>query len=470
MNIHIKSIVSALAFSLLFYNKSFGLNLFLISILVVVLRAALSRGRNVSWAYSAAYMGTAIFVFLNPSALTIFVHLMAFVVFVGKSISEKSSIYLSWFLGIVNMLVASIANFVQKQEREQGLAKKEPKASSPKLRNRLKGIFAAIALLFIFGMLYRNANPVFGNLIDEIHFDFISVPWLLFTLLGYIIFLHLLRPFNAAELVAFDVAQANELEQPTELVLISEKKNLEGEHTLGSIIFLALNLLLLFFLITDVVYLLEKTTISNAAYSQSVHQGVYALLFSIVCAIALILYFFRGNLNFFQGNKRIKSLTYLWIGLNVLLVAFTCYKNYTYVAALGLTYKRIGVFIYLLLTLTGLITAYVKVAQVKNFIYLVRTNIATAFVFLIVSAAIPWDKMITGYNLKQLAQPDISYLIRLGEGNSEQLYEYAKANKIRLTDHEKRNISDRYTAFLDDQAKKTWQEYSLYQFTTNETE
>ena len=470
MNIHIKSIVSALAFSLLFYNKSFGLNLFLISILVVVLVSALSRARAVSWGYSSAYIGTSIFVFLNPSAFTIFVHLMAFMVFVGKSISQKSSIYLSWFLGIVNMLVASIANFVQKQEREQGVAKKERKASSPKLRNRFKGAFAAIALLFIFGMLYRNANPIFGSLIAQIHLDFISIPWLFFTLLGYVIFLHLLRPFDAEELVAFDLAQENELEKPTELVLIGEKKTLEGEHTLGSMVFLALNLLLLFFLITDVVYLLEKTTISNAEYSQSVHQGVYALLFSIVCAIALILYFFRGNLNFFQGNKRIKSLTYLWIGLNVLLVAFTCYKNYTYVEALGLTYKRIGVFVYLLLTLTGLVTAYIKVAQVKNFIYLVRTNIATAFVFLIVSAAIPWDKMITWYNLKHIAQPDISYLIRLGKGNSEQLYHYAEANKIRLTDLEKRNISDTYTAFLEEQAKKTWQEYSLYQFTKNESE
>ncbi|MFK7812522.1 MAG: DUF4153 domain-containing protein [Maribacter sp.] len=469
MNIHIKSILSALAFSLLFYSKSFGLNLFLISILAVVLVSTVTKERSVSWGYSLAYITTAIFVFLNPSSFTIFVHFMTFLVFVGKSISNKSSIYLTWLIGGINMIIGSVANYIQKQEGEQGLEKKEQKDISPKLFNHIKGALAAIGLLLIFGMLYRNANPVFGNLIERINLDFVSFPWLFFTLLGYIIFLHLLRPFNARELVEFDLEQENELQKPTELVLIAEKKKLEGEHTLGSIVFIALNLLLLFFLTTDVIYLFQKTEITNSEYSQSVHQGVYALMFSIVCAIALILYFFRGNLNFFQNNKRIKSLTYVWIGLNVILVAFTCYKNYLYVETLGLTYKRIGVFVYLLLTLTGLLTAYIKVAQVKNFIYLVRTNIATVFAFLIVSAAIPWDKTITWFNLKTIENPDINYLVDLGENNSEQLYEYAKANKAKIDSTTKASISDKYTEFLEEQSEKTWQEYTLYQIVNNET-
>jgi hypothetical protein len=467
MNIHIKSILSALAFSLLFYSKSFGLNLFLISMLVVVLVSTASKNRSVHWAYSMAYIGTAIFVFLNPSGFTVFVHFMTFMVFVGKSISQKSSIYLTWFLGCINMIIGSVANYIKKQDDEQRLEKKEKKDISPKLLNRLKGGLAAIALLFIFGMLYRNANPVFGNLIEQIDLSFIDIPWLFFTLLGYIIFLHLLRPFDAQELVEFDLAQKNDLEKPTEIVLISEKKKLESEHTLGSMVFIALNLLLLFFLVTDVIYLFQQTEITNAGMSQSVHQGVYALMFSIVCAIALILYFFRGNLNFFQGNKRLKSLTYLWIGLNVILVAFTCYKNYTYVDTLGLTYKRIGVFVYLLLTLTGLITAYIKVAEVKNFIYLVRTNLATVFAFLIVSAAIPWDKSITWFNLNTIENPDIDYLYRLGNNNSEQLYQYTISNKVepKLKDR----IDEKHTEFIKEQTAKTWQEYTFYHIAKNKS-
>jgi len=467
MNIHIKSVLSALAFSLLFYSKSFGLNLFLISIVVVVLLSTIRKERSISWGCALTYIATAIFVFLNPSGFSIFVHFMAFMVFVGKSISQKTSVYISWFIGCINMLIASLANHIQNQEKES--EKKEQKDISPKLFNRLKGALVAIPILIIFGMLYRNANPVFENLIEQIDFDFISVPWLFFTLLGFVIFLNLLRPYAAKELVDFDLAQENELEKPTELVLIGEKKKLEGEHTLGSIVFLALNLLLLFFLSTDVVYLYQKTDLTNSEFSQSVHQGVYALMFSIVCAIVLILYFFRGNLNFFDRNKRIKLLAYLWIGLNVILVAFTCFKNYTYVEALGLTYKRIGVFVYLLLTLTGLVTAYIKVAQVKNFIYLLRTNIATVFTFLMISGAVPWDKTITHFNLKTLENPDLNYLIDLGESNSEQLFNYTQANKDKMEIDTIESISDKYTGFLDQQSKKTWQEYTSYQLTKTKT-
>lgn len=464
MNIHIKSIVSAFAFSLLFYSKSFGLNLFLISILIVTLIATMAKERNTSWVYSCTYIATAIFVFLNPTNFTIFVHFMAFLVFVGKSISKKTSLYIAWAIGVINLIIASAANYTAYQQKEE-----EKKNISTKTMNRIKGGLAALVLLLIFGFLYKNANPVFGNLFEQINLNFISVPWLFFTLLGYFVFLHILKPFDATELVDFDLAQPNELEKPKEITLIENKKKLESEQTLGSMVFLALNLLLVLFLITDVIYLFQENDISNSAYSESVHQGVYALMFSIVCAIALILYFFRGNLNFFEGNKRIKTLTYVWIALNVTLVAITCYKNYAYVEALGLTYKRIGVFVYLLLTLTGLVTAYIKVSEIKNFTYLVRTNIATLFAFLVISAIIPWNKTITWYNLTKIENPDMGYLIELGDNISPQLFEYAQANSQKLSTNEIIVIKDNYAGFSKVQTEKTWQEYSLYQLLNKAT-
>lgn len=464
MTIHIKSFVSALAFSLLFYSKSLGLNLILIAVLASVLVSTLGQERPVSWGFTLTYIATSIFVFLNPTGFTIFVHLMAFLVFVGKSISPKSSVYLSWLLGSVNMLIGSAAHAIQSSHEAGG---KVPIKLSATLGNRLKGALVALLLLLLFGLLYKNANPVFGNLVAQINFDFISLPWVFFTLLGYLLFFHLLRPFYAQELIAYDLAQTNELEKPTELTLIGQKKRLEAEHTLGSMVFLALNLLLLFFLVTDVIYLLDSTTITNAGYSNAVHQGVYALMFSIVCAIALILYFFRGNLNFFQGNQRIKTLTLAWIALNIILVACTAYKNFTYVEALGLTYKRIGVFVYLALTLTGLVTAYTKVTQLKNFTYLLRTNVATLFAFLVVSAAVPWDRTITQYNLAALEQPDMAYLISLGAANSTQLHQYAQINPLEAQTEAR--ITEKHNAFVTAQAQKTWQEYTWYQFKNHES-
>ncbi|WP_036152371.1 DUF4153 domain-containing protein [Maribacter forsetii] len=459
MNVHIKSLLSALAFSLLFYSKSFGLNLFLISILVVVLVSTLKGTRKVSWVYALTYILTSVFVLINPTGFTIFVHFMALMVYVGKSISNQTSLYLSWLLGFMNILIASISNFIQRQNSVN--EKDIKKETSPKLFNRLKGSFFAGALLILFAALYKNANPVFENLVNQINFDFISIPWVFFTFLGYIIFLNILRPLDAQEIIAVDASQKNELKTPSEIEIIGQKKQLESEHTLGSFIFFALNLLLVFFLVTDGIYLFQKTEISNAEYSASVHQGVYALMFSIVLAIILILYFFRGNLNFYKENTQIKTLTYAWISLNIILIVFTTYKNFTYVEALGLTYKRIGVFVYLLLTLTGLITGYIKVAEVKSFIYLVRTNIATVFAFLVLSAAVPWDRTITYFNLSSLENPDIHYLLDLGDTNSIQLYKYAKEKSA---DYDlKISIKDKYEDYITQQSEKTWQEYTLVQ-------
>lgn len=459
MNIYLKSLLSSLAFSFLLYSKSLGINLIIISILVIIVTSTLRIERAIPWRFSLVYLATAVFVFMNPTGFTTCVHLMAFLVFVGKYISNTTSLHISWLIGFINMLVASVANYAANWQLEKKDTKKE---MSPKIINRVKGAIVAFILILIFGLLYRNANPVFNNLVEQINLDFISPAWLFFTLMGYVLFYHLLSPFNALDLVNFDANLSNQLIRPAEIVLIGKKKNLESEHTLGSIVFAALNLLLVFFLITDFIYLFQEKEISNSVYSESVHQGVYALLFSIICAIGLILYFFRGNLNFYLGNKQLKKLTYMWIMLNTILVAVTCYKNYAYVEALGLTYKRIGVFVYLILTLTGLVTAYIKVSKIKSFAYLIRTNLATVFTFLIVSASIPWNNSITWYNLNQIESVDLKYLIEIGDNNSKQLHQYAieYSNNVKLED--KISIDSKYLKFKKRQAKKTWQEYALY--------
>lgn len=464
MNIHIKSVLGALAFSLLFYSKTFGLNIVLISVIVLVLLTSLRKERPIPWGYALTYFFTAFMVFIDPTGFKIFIHFMAFLVLVGKWISQTSPIYLSWLMGMVNMLIASVARLIQNNPSQE----KQKKISSKTILYS-KGALVAGALLIFFAVLYRKANPIFDELITQIDLSFISIPWVFFTLLGYVLFLNLLRPYHPTDLIALDEQQPDALQPPTIPFTIPQMEKLRNQQTMGTIVLSALALLLIFFLVTDSIYLFQGEQISNAEYSQSVHQGVYALMLSIVCAIAIILYFFRGDLNFYKGNKRIKQLTYLWIGLNLVLVLFTGYKNYEYIEALGLTYKRIGVFVYLSLTLTGLITAYLKVVRIHSFMYLVRTNTAVVFAFLFLSAAIPWDRAITYYNLKTIEQPDIAYLIAIGNTNSDQLYRYAKRHKNRIPQNLKTGIGEKYSDFLEECDEKTWQEYTLYQLKNHKT-
>ncbi len=464
MKIHITSIFSALAFSMLFYSKSVGLNILLISIIATVLLFSQRKERPFPWPYAVAYLFTAFMVFAEPSGFHLFIYILTLLVFAGKSIAMGSSVYVSGFIGLVNQLVASMVNLSERQK----LPREERKSLSPKTFTYLKGAGIAAVLLFFFGILYRNANPVFEALVTDIDLSFISIPWLCCTLAGYLLFFHFLKPYRPTALIEVDEAQNNELKAPSEAFSTDILNNLSNEHTLGSIVFAALNLLLLFFLVTDIIYLLDPDILSNADYSSSVHKGVYALMFSIVCAIAVILYFFRGDLNFFEENKSLKQLSYLWIALNTVLVTSTLYKNLSYVTALGLTYKRIGVFFYLLFVLFGLITTYIKVSKKRSFIYLLRTNTSLVFVFLVFCSAIPWDRAITYYNLNYIERPDISYLMDLRWSNTELLYDYSQEQPDKFPEDLAEFVENRLKSYREEQAAKSWQEITLYQLYTKE--
>ena len=465
MNIYIKSLLGAIAFSLLFYSKSFGLNIFLISVIVTVLLSTAKNKNHFQWSYAIAYLFTAIMVFIDPNAFNILVHFVTLFVLIGKSVAAKSSLYISMFTGLVNLIVASLVNFVDGQ-KDTTIKKKEV---SPEVLNYVKGGLLTIVLITMFTLLYRNANPVFDNLISDIDFSFVSIPWLFCTILGFVLFLNLLKPFHPNELIALDAEQQNDLQKPEVPFSPTTTTILKSEHTIGSIVFAGLNGLLLFFLITDFIYLLHPEVASSEAYSNAVHNGIYALVFSIVCAICIILFFFRGKLNFYSQNKRLKMLTYAWIGLNAILVVFTCYKNWVYVDTYGLTYKRIGVFIYLLCTVIGLATTYFKVAQIKSFVYLLRNNFAVWFTFLVLSAGVPWDKTITSYNLSHMEYPDTLYLTQLGDSNLKQMYWYSQKKDNKLKPEEASVVKRRYYDLLKEVKEKTWQEYTALQFTLNET-
>jgi len=455
MNIHIKSILASLMFSLLLYSKTMGINLVILSLVTIAIVLLEHKGQKETIKFALAYLFSAIVVFLDPTNFKIFVHFIAFLTYIGKTIAPKNSLYLSWFIGLTNMVLASI-HLLNSSLKKEG---HKSTTISSKTKTIFKALSIALVLIILFSLLYQKSNPVFSGLISAINFDFLSFPWLLFTVFGYFIFLHILKPYYPETLITLDTEQSNTLKRSTLSFSLEQCKKLAEEYTLGCIIFIALNSLLFIFLITDFIYLIDANTSTNSEHSKAVHQGVYALLLSIIGAIAIILYFFRGDLNFYTKNQNIKTLSYSWIAMNLILVLFTWYKNYMYVATLGLTYKRIGVFVYLLFILAGLCTTYLKVSKTKSFIYLIRSNVAVIFAVLFISATIPWDKSITYYNLKNIKNVDIQYLIDLGDTNSIQLKKYSEAKKATIY---QLSISTKYSRFIQQEKEKSWQEYSIY--------
>jgi hypothetical protein len=132
-------------------------------------------------------------------------------------------------------------------------------------------------------------------------------------------------------------------------------------------------------------------------------------------AMSLVLWAFRGNLNFYApGLAWLRRLATAWVLQNAVLAISVGLRNYYYIVATGLAYKRIGVCAFLLLTLFGLGTIGLKIWQRRTTYSLVRLNGWAAYVLLLALAAGNWEVWMVRYNLqRQRLHIDLSFLLEL---------------------------------------------------------
>src|ERR1019366_7656081 len=78
----------------------------------------------------------------------------------------------------------------------------------------------------------------------------------------------------------------------------------------------------------------------------------------------------------------------------------------------GLTRKRIGVYVYLLLCLIGLVTTFIKVSGKKSNWFLFRKNAWAFYAIFIVACFFNWDDMIVRYNCKNFKSLQFDYIDR----------------------------------------------------------
>lgn len=454
---HIPLLIGAFLFSTLFHQQSIGLNLSVFSLLTI---AILFIYNNASFkhkstiAYSLVYLITAIAVFIYNNNLSLTSNIVAFFSLIGQVSEKNSSIYVTWLNGIYSTIVGFFdRNFNVDNTSEKVIVK-----SKTDYFHLAKIIGIPFIIILIFISLYKNGNPVFNKLIEDIDFGFINIQWLFIAAVGYYLLSNISKPVKVNPATSIDLNTDNTLNKKGDMEFIKLKK----EQQLGFVLIGLLNILIIFFLVTDIAYLLSANDFRASVFSSQVHSGINALIASIVIAIIIILYFFRGNLNFYKENKNLKTVAYTWISLNIILIINICIKDGQYIYHFGFTYKRIGVLIYLLLSIVGLLTTAIKVNTIKNFWYLLRVNSITAFSILIVSCAINWDSYITTYNLYHAKSMDFNYLINLSNNNTFILKNYADTNV--LSKDKKRAIEKKYSNYTKQLNNMNWQEMRFDNF------
>ncbi|MBW3544229.1 MAG: DUF4173 domain-containing protein [Bacteroidetes bacterium] len=399
----------ALAGAGLLYQSSWGVNAFLVSLLVLCLLAAV---RRLSMLPALLFALAGLLVAVNAATISMVLYWLLLMILISNTQGR-----ISWSAAIpdgISRLIKGgwLVIGSQKQRIVPGFS----------LSKGLLMILPPLGITLIFYALYANASPAFASKVSLAGLDLPTPGWfLLFIALLY-------GSFSLAYVLPVSKLQLWDARQPDVLLRIRKKYCLNPfwlkyEYKTAVTALVSLNVLLLLFHTVDLISLFEGKP-GNITYSEWVHQGVGALILSILMAVALLVYVFRGNLNFFQQNHSLKLGAKAWIIQNALLVFTTALKNSWYIASWGLTYRRIGVWVYLLLVLIGLFTTWMKIQQKQTLWWMIKGNFKAAVLVLLLVAAFPWARIITWYNLHEVPNRDEYYLFHLPIHNTDQLLPY----------------------------------------------
>lgn len=396
-------LVSVLLYSYLFYEQSAGINFFLFNIALVVglLIKNPASLKDKSWlAVAAGSLISSGCIMYYSSSLAIVANVISLSLLSYFSLAPNSSILLALCMEIIVIGSSCVYMFFDWVKRSQNKADKKSKPLYVIII--MTTIIILITILF-FGM-YQSANPVFSEFTKNINLNFISWPWIFFTLGGLLLMYGFYYTWRIEYFNELDENASNNIteERANKNNFLNNLFKIDTEYLTGVILLVILNMMLLLLNILDLNYLwFDGNLPAEVDHKEFVHNGIGMLITSIVLAIIIILYFFRGRLNYFSNAKYIKVLACFWLAQNAFMIFSSFYRTNMYVEEFGISYKKIGVYVYLGLTLIGLITTYIKVTKLKSNWYLVRVNTWCYFIILVISCVFNWDVIITDFNINK---------------------------------------------------------------------
>ena len=342
----------------------------------------------------------------NPWTASILV--LTWFVMIGYGALSGQSFPVAAFNGMFSVLWSGWKQFLS-QVSDTGRKAEKDEGDDGRGAGAYPYLIALLIGLFFFS-LYAWSNPLLSMWVESIDWPSLTPATLFYLFSGLFIAIAAMRPLLLARLTIRD------RRAPKTLLASNFDKEFAGkllELKAGHLTLGLLNLMIIAYIVSDLYVFSRGELPESVSYSGYVHQGVESLILSILVAIALICYLFRGEINFLPESGVLRGLAYCWIGLNAGLALTTAYKNLLYIQEMGLTYKRIGVFIFLTLTLGGLVSTWLKVRRRWTFGRLVKENALLAYAVLVLFALPSWDVWIVRFNLRNPDYRDYGYLIGL---------------------------------------------------------
>ncbi|MDW7691433.1 DUF4173 domain-containing protein [Flammeovirgaceae bacterium SG7u.132] len=435
--------------SYLFYNQGVGVNYFIFTLLSSLFALYNSKTKPLDRRLLAVLppLTSALLLVFYPQGLTYAVWLISYLV-MWSAVPLRLQPLLLPLQGIFSMVESPV--FILKKYKNSEGFKSRGKAK----KDRLFTYGITSLIVFGFTLLYSSGNPVFANLLSHIDLSYIDFGYF-FTAVAIFILLIGLVFIKINE----DVVGWNRKSTTLLFTKVTEKEKREFNIANLSIWIIAGVLCVVNTM--DIVVLFGGKLPENMTYSEYVHQGFNILILSLSLAIGLIVYFFRNQLNFMENIQKLRLASYVWISQNIALAMLTAYKNMIYVEVYGLTYKRVAVFLCLACTLIGLLLSFRKIKiPSTNWLYFNRVAFY-AFICSVVISIVPFDHIITEYNLKYSQTKDIAYLLKLNHADLKEVKRYLEKSGQKYTVLYYK--SEAKILELNEQAKEgKWQSWNMY--------
>ncbi|TRX16269.1 DUF4173 domain-containing protein [Flavobacterium franklandianum] len=397
MKTHQLILVCSLIFTLLFYNESVGVNLAIFGLVLTGIICYFFPDRFTSRSHLLLVITSVLscIAFAWYGDFVSFLALALSVIFLQFKTQETN-------LKIVQVFPLAFLNGITSLGRmlmfTQWLPKREIKNDFAK---KLIAYFI-IPTIFVglFFAVYAFGSDHFSALFTDYYLDVNFLQLILIALLGFYLSFTFWNYWIPEDFLDYNSMLDNDFKD--EKSIRNQRTfsflDIDFERRSGEITLALLNGLLLVFIAT---YNYEQffEVIEKSKLSAATHERVNAVIFSIIMAVGVIMFYFKGSFNFDEKAKNLKRLSKIWIFLNGILIVSTIIKNSEYVSFFGLTYKRLGVYAFLILAIIGLVFTFLKITKQKTNAYLINQMVWYFYGTILLCSYVNWGNLITNYNI-----------------------------------------------------------------------
>lgn len=425
-------LVGTILFVAIFWQTPIGVNALIFSLFIIATSAVFFpkslKSTNSLFVYSGVLLNS-LSITYHASGLAIFVWIVS--LFLLQAVVQTPKFRTLFFSGTYGLL-DYFSFFVNYKDNIKTESKFFVKLK--KFFRIIKFVVIPLIAVWIFYWLYKLAVPEFDKLTNSV---FGKITHWLNTFFENFSFGFILMIFwGLATMIWFVFRKKDNfilpLEQKFSDKIVKKRKSeflnifypkglkplLKFEFIIALILIISVNTLLLivnFLDITTIWFGFEYTT--DIDLKQFVHSGTYILILSILLSMAIMLFYFRNNLNFYAKNKALKISAYIWISQNLILLISVIIRNLHYIEHFALAYLRIGLFFFLAMVTIGLFTLFWKIYKQKSIFYLLKSNSWVLYVGFVLFAMPDWDSFIAKYNINHYPQAfvEASFMLALDE-------------------------------------------------------